>query len=249
MHNTEEFLQRIEDCRELYLKYGGENHELIERKMRILGHHDFHRRILYRRFERGTCKPGWIETYGWRSLLSEPPAVAGGLTQPTAETQRREDATGIWPQINAVDADKNQNNILSLSALSASSAANYPQSPATAGGTDTAADFDAFKEWLKRVSPTMTWEWKHQVYIYKRLKQVTEGLCKRLMIFLPPRHGKSELVTVRYTAWRLKQDPAMNVIIASHTQQLANRFSRKIKRVLMDDADQMRNGGFGVREV
>ena len=82
----------------------------------------------------------------------------------------------------------------------------------------------------------MTWEWKHQVYIYRRLKRVSDGLCKRLMIFLPPRHGKRELVTVRYSAWRLKQDPTLNVILGSYNQRLANRFSRKIRRVLTDDA-------------
>ncbi|MFN2501643.1 MAG: hypothetical protein ABR530_06490, partial [Pyrinomonadaceae bacterium] len=69
----------------------------------------------------------------------------------------------------------------------------------------------------------MKWTWKHQRYIYKRLKLVTSGQCKRLMIFLPPRHGKSELVTVRYTAWRMARDPKLNVILGSYNQRLANR--------------------------
>ncbi len=63
------------------------------------------------------------------------------------------------------------------------------------------------------------------------------------MIFMPPRHGKSELVTVRYTAWRLRQDPSLNVILASYGQDLANRFSRKIKRVLIDDFAAAGNAG------
>ena len=60
--------QRIEDCRELYLKFGGGQHEMIEREMRTLGHRDFHRRSLYRRFERGRCRSGWIERYGWNRV-------------------------------------------------------------------------------------------------------------------------------------------------------------------------------------
>ena len=60
-----------------------------------------------------------------------------------------------------------------------------------------------FLSWLKRVSPEFMWDWKYQHYVYKKLKRVTDGLCKRLMIFMPPRHGKSELVTQRYAAWRL----------------------------------------------
>jgi predicted phage terminase large subunit-like protein len=52
------------------------------------------------------------------------------------------------------------------------------------------------------------------------------------MIFMPPRHTKTETVTVRYSAYRLEQDPTMNIILGSYNQHLANRFSRKIKRVV-----------------
>ena len=52
------------------------------------------------------------------------------------------------------------------------------------------------------------------------------------MIFMPPRHGKSETVTVRYSAWRLEQDPTMNIILGSYNQKLANRFSRRIRRIV-----------------
>ena len=75
--SPEDRQQRIEDCRELYLKFGGEQHELIERKMRSMGHTDFHRRSLYRRFERGTCKSGWIERFGWDRLLNAQRAGRG----------------------------------------------------------------------------------------------------------------------------------------------------------------------------
>jgi predicted phage terminase large subunit-like protein len=93
------------------------------------------------------------------------------------------------------------------------------------------ADFHA---WLKRVSPTMHWDWKHQLHIIEQLEKVTSGECKRLMIFLPPRHGKSELVTVRYSAWRLQRDPSLNMILGSYNQQLANRFSRKVRKVIIE---------------
>ena len=89
MHNTEEFNQRLEDCRELYLKHGGQDHELIEKEMREIGYRDFHRRNLYRRFERGTCKPGWVETYGWDSLLREmqksSPPYQGGVADASSD--------------------------------------------------------------------------------------------------------------------------------------------------------------------
>lgn len=51
------------------------------------------------------------------------------------------------------------------------------------------------------------------------------------MIFMPPRHTKTETVTVRYSTYRLENDPKMNIILGSYNQHLANRFSRKIKRI------------------
>ena len=90
-----------------------------------------------------------------------------------------------------------------------------------------------FELWLNETFPDWTWSWKYQRYLYRRLHDVTTGKCKRLMIFLPPRHGKSELVTVRYAAWRMIEDANLNVILGSYNQRLANRFSRKIKRIVL----------------
>ncbi|MGE3465991.1 MAG: phage terminase large subunit [Pyrinomonadaceae bacterium] len=88
-----------------------------------------------------------------------------------------------------------------------------------------------FRSWLLSVSPEYKWNWKYQQHIIEKLKLVYEGKLKRLMIFVPPRHGKSELVTVRFAAWCLRNKPKMNIIIGSYNQKLANRFSRKIRNI------------------
>lgn len=54
------------------------------------------------------------------------------------------------------------------------------------------------------------------------------------MLFVPPRHGKSEMVTVRYSAWWLERDPAQRVIIGAYNQTLANKFSRKVRKIARD---------------
>lgn len=95
-----------------------------------------------------------------------------------------------------------------------------------------------FERWLSQSFPEWNWAWRYQRYIYQQLADVTSGKCKRLMIFMPPRHGKSEMVTVRYTAWRLLQDPKLNVILGSYNQRLANTFSRKIRRIVARDEGQ-----------
>lgn len=65
----------------------------------------------------------------------------------------------------------------------------------------------------------------------EQLERVTSGEIRRLMLFLPPRHGKSEMVTVRYPVWRMEQDPSLRVVVGAYSQTLANRFSRKSRRI------------------
>lgn len=94
-----------------------------------------------------------------------------------------------------------------------------------------------FPDWLPIVSPTFTWNWRHQEYLYQRLERVTIGELKRLIIAMPPRHTKSETVTVRYAAYRLEQNPSLRIIIGAYNQKLANKFSRKIRRILTGRID------------
>lgn len=88
-----------------------------------------------------------------------------------------------------------------------------------------------FPEWLPAVTPQWIWNWRHQKYLYEALGRVTDGTSKRLMIFMPPRHTKSETVTVRYGAFRLENNPKLNIILGCYNQKLANRFSRKTLRI------------------
>lgn len=60
----------------------------------------------------------------------------------------------------------------------------------------------------------------------------------RLMVFMPPRHGKSELVSVRFPAWFLGRNPDMRVIVASCTASLATGFSRQTRDIIRDEPFQ-----------
>ena len=91
-----------------------------------------------------------------------------------------------------------------------------------------------FRKWLKATQTNLTWTYRFQRPIYKAVDEVTTDRQKRLMLFMPPRHGKSELVTIRYAAWRLLRDAGLRVVIASYNQKLANRFSRRIRSIYTD---------------
>ena len=88
----------------------------------------------------------------------------------------------------------------------------------------------SFGEWLTQTSPDFHWNWEHLLYIRQHLDQITAGTLKRLIIQCPPRHGKTEMGTIRYPIFRLEQDPTMRIVIAAYSQTLANTFSRKARR-------------------
>jgi predicted phage terminase large subunit-like protein len=91
-----------------------------------------------------------------------------------------------------------------------------------------------FVDWLSDISPDLTWTWPHLIHIRKQLDAITAGTLKRLIITVPPRHGKSEMGTIRYPVYRLEQNPAQRVVIAAYSQTLANTFSRKARRLAQD---------------
>lgn len=58
----------------------------------------------------------------------------------------------------------------------------------------------------------------------------------RLMIFMPPRHGKSEIGSRSFPAWHLGRYPNHEFIGCSYGSDLANGFSRKVRDLVRDPA-------------
>jgi len=76
--------------------------------------------------------------------------------------------------------------------------------------------------------------WHHEL-IAKKLEDVERGRCKRLMIFMPPRHGKSELASIKFPAWYLGRNPEKEVVCCSHTAELAEEFGRRTRLTVEDE--------------
>jgi len=82
------------------------------------------------------------------------------------------------------------------------------------------------------VTPQWVWDWPHQQLLYSYLDRYSKGEIKRLIINMPPRHGKTETITVRFPAWLLENDPAQRVILGAYSQTFVNKFSRKTRRIV-----------------
>jgi predicted phage terminase large subunit-like protein len=52
------------------------------------------------------------------------------------------------------------------------------------------------------------------------------------MVFMPPRHGKSEKTSKRFPAWYLGRNPKRQIIAASYNSDLATDFGREVKGIL-----------------
>ncbi len=90
-------------------------------------------------------------------------------------------------------------------------------------------------EFTKYTKPDYRANWHHEL-LAERLDRVTAGLCPRLMIFLPPQHGKSELVSRRFPAFVLARNPELRLIGSSHTNNLATSMNRDVQRIICDNA-------------
>lgn len=72
----------------------------------------------------------------------------------------------------------------------------------------------------------------------KFLEDVEAGLMPRLMLFAPPRSGKSEVASRRFPAKVLGKHPDWNIIACSYSSDLANRMSRETQRIIDSKAYQ-----------
>ena len=70
------------------------------------------------------------------------------------------------------------------------------------------------------------------VALAAELEAVLRGEVTRLMVFAPPQHGKSELVSIRFPAWWLGRHPEDPVILASYAASLAERHSAEARAVV-----------------
>lgn len=90
---------------------------------------------------------------------------------------------------------------------------------------------------VQRVNPKYQAGWVHED-ICERLERfsaaVAAGLSPRLMILMPPRHGKSELASRSFPPWHLGRHPDHEFIACSYNVSLAMSFSRKVKEVMLD---------------
>jgi predicted phage terminase large subunit-like protein len=73
---------------------------------------------------------------------------------------------------------------------------------------------------------------KHHRILANELMAISEGTKDRVCVNIPPRHGKSQLVSIYFPAWFLGRHPDKKVLMVSHTTDLAVDFGRKVRNLI-----------------
>ena len=78
----------------------------------------------------------------------------------------------------------------------------------------------------------------HHSLIVSRLEAVERGQESRLIVCIPPRHGKSLLTSTLFPAWYLGRHPDRQVIFATYGQELSDDFGRRVRNLIVDPLHQ-----------
>lgn len=86
--------------------------------------------------------------------------------------------------------------------------------------------------------------YKHHAMIDRCLFDAAIGKLKRVIIQMPPRHGKSFLASKYFPAWYMGMFGDRNMLITSTTQDLAKNWSQDSRDILAEHGEQL--FGFGL---
>jgi predicted phage terminase large subunit-like protein len=78
-------------------------------------------------------------------------------------------------------------------------------------------------------------EWFHQEIANKLeagYQRLLAGESTRLMIFMPPRHGKSDIATQKVPSWVLGKNPDLPIMVSSYSDELATDFGQNTRTIM-----------------
>lgn len=98
---------------------------------------------------------------------------------------------------------------------------------------------ESFRQWTETAHPRFTW-YRHCEVLGRVLEKVAEGELRRVMIFCPPRHGKSEQTSRLFTAYYLTRFPERWVGLASYGAEFATDLARNAKEFYLAGGGELR---------
>ena len=88
-----------------------------------------------------------------------------------------------------------------------------------------------FVDFAQKLYPFLEFTPFHRTY-YAILEAFAQGRIPKLIVSVPPQHGKSVGATTLLPAYMLGLDPDMRIAIASYSGTLASKFNRRVQRIV-----------------
>src|SRR5437879_2627463 len=67
---------------------------------------------------------------------------------------------------------------------------------------------------------------RHHKVLIEALEAVEQGDIRKLAVFMPPGSAKSTYASILFPPWLLQKQPKANILAASHTTELAEKWGR-----------------------
>lgn len=91
-----------------------------------------------------------------------------------------------------------------------------------------------FSHFAQYVVPSLQMTPFHQMY-YDVLNKFAHGEIRKLIVSIPPQHGKSVGSSQLLPAYMLGLNPDLKIAIASYAFSLATKFNKRVQRIIRDD--------------
>lgn len=160
------------------------------------------------------------EVFVARAAAAGNPALTGAGIEPATAGNSALTGAGIDPATAG-------NSALAGTGIEPAAAGNLTLSES---GTEPGAA-PSFAGFAQTVCPFLELQPFHRVY-YRLLEAFARGRVRRLIVTMPPQHGKSMGASTLLPAYLLGLDPDCRVAIASYSGALASKFNRRVQRIL-----------------
>lgn len=100
------------------------------------------------------------------------------------------------------------------------------------------ADFGTFAEYCIAIDRNYQLEWFHDEVAQKLedgYYRLMNGEDVRIMFFMPPRHGKSDMTTQKFASWILGNNPELPIMVSSYSDELATDFGQKTRDIMQSN--------------
>lgn len=97
------------------------------------------------------------------------------------------------------------------------------------------AENGTFAEYCIAIDRNYQLEWFHRevaIRLQKGYERLKNGEDVRIMFFMPPRHGKSDMTTQKFSSWVLGKDPSLPIVVASYSDELATDFGQRTRDIM-----------------